>query len=82
MATRIISTFQLIGPVTIPLPKSKLKLTLSMDGCQSGDIEAKIFGAGVEETSHVNWPRRLLLPLPASTKSHEVKIGYSEPAHK
>lgn len=54
--------------------KIELKLTLSMDAAQSGDIEAKIFGAGVEETTIVL--AKAIAPATASIDQvAEVKIG-------
>ena len=68
--------------VDIPIEKSstnkagklKFKLTLSIDGAKSGDIEAKIFGAGVEETSLVI-AKAVAPAIPSIDKVNEVKIG-------
>lgn len=54
--------------------KLKFKLTLSIDGAKSGDIEAKIFGAGVEETSLVI-AKAVAPAIPSIDKVNEVKIG-------
>lgn len=54
--------------------KIELKLTLSIEGNKSGDIEARIFGAGAEETSLVI--ATAVAPAIASIdKAAEVKIG-------
>lgn len=54
--------------------KIKFKLTMSMDGAKSGDIEAKISGAGVDETSLVI--AKALAPAAVTIdKVDEVKIG-------
>ena len=54
--------------------KLKFKLTLSIEGNKSGDIEAKIYGAGVEETSLVI-AKAVAPVIPSIDKVNEVKIG-------
>jgi hypothetical protein len=54
--------------------KLKFKLTLSIEGNKSGDIEAKIYGAGVEETSLVI-AKAVAPAIPSIDKVNEVKIG-------
>ncbi len=54
--------------------KLKFKLTLSIEGNKTGDIEAKIFGAGVEETSLVI-AKAVAPVIPSIDKVNEVKIG-------
>lgn len=54
--------------------KLKFKLVLSIEGNKSGDIEAKIFGAGVEETSLVI-AKAVAPVIPSIDKVNEVKIG-------
>ncbi|MGI6467571.1 MAG: hypothetical protein ACOX0Q_00810 [Syntrophomonadaceae bacterium] len=56
--------------------KAKIEFTLdlSIEGNKSGDIEAKIFGAGVEETSLVI-AKAVAPVIPSIDKVNEVKIG-------
>ncbi|MGI6435532.1 MAG: copper amine oxidase N-terminal domain-containing protein [Syntrophomonadaceae bacterium] len=68
--------------VDIPITKSTIsstgkiefKLNLSIEGNKSGDIEAKIFGAGAEETSLVI-AKAAAPVVPTIEKVNEVKIG-------